>query len=1584
MSNPSDPKPTPPDQPDPNAAKPGETPPGDGREPTGRSSFEFKLPDDVGSYGDLPPLPQPEAIDTTMSHAALPPRPAATRPATGTFDFIDLPDVDPALLAAPGGPKPPPLTPTDPAVSLPPVPAPEPPLLTPTDNAIALPPEAVPAAGDSAVTLGDALPTAEPLSSFTLSAEALDLGTLPEVPTADPASGSSVPDIATLSLPPDPPSSFVLGQVMPPAPAAPAEPDSFVLPAPPALGQPSTPELELPPQPGAFGAPAVADFELPTSLPDPEAAVGNPEPVDPISPASGWLDSDVLSIPTAPGALVPTAEPFEPAPADAVESSDIFSGARGGPALPVEQSDVIVATAYGPAPPTGAARPRDVPARPSDVALTFDGPPGGSTLDEGASDLPVADEVADSGNLLAGPVEAESIHDMPDPASADPLFDSARLAGAPDLPSSTRVDAPDFGAPPTYSADASSILADLSEPPHPAGTDSSSVRVEAPGVDRTLTNPGAADAFDLTVSDEPIPADLFDAPSDDATATEATDWQQQSGSDLFAEGATAPDIDFADAGRVEPVDADLGSEQPSLTSAPSSIFSGNNPPPAGSGSAITGGSADVKIGAPEPSGDRTDDELIEFSEAELAAFADADADAAEFSPHPALDDTAERQKDLPPAVPPKKPSRQPSSGDFELPPTPAAADADDGGAIDWDAAGLSDDDNATRGIPKDASLSAILRGLDDPGTRDAAPLPPGGGAEDEPVVSIDWLASSAEGTAITEAQAKGSPAKPKDKKDDRGQKEAAKPAAKKPDVREPEVEAAPAPKAKKGKPSRPVVSDGAEVATEDAGERAKGKPAKPVRKGGGMLVGVLLGGLLAGGAAAGAYFAGLVPNGEKPATAAKPPTGDNPGQAGGQQPPAAADPQATFAAGGTAAALEQLKTRPPATTEEKAASGFVRVFAKVQELGKANAATAPADDADLKAARADLEAVLADADAAKTPEGERRAVAATVQLGVSYEVAGDAAAARKVFADGMAKFPKHAAVFEALVDRLDAAKDPGTSFVAPRLTPEDARRLLFAATILLADDAPKAEDDPEPGLYYWKAVNQAAAGKYAAAVKLISEAKAAHVKRAKALAGRGLNPLTDPLEQMFPRSCDELAAYWKLRDEMYKNPAVAAAIKKDGLPKTLDAFVKAQADLAKTQTDLTTAKADLAKAEKAATTLADDVKAAQKAKTEVEDKLKTAAEDLKAAQKDAKERGDVIAAVGEALKPAKVLPEKWTPADLVAGAKQAAGLAGGIDAQRLVKAETAAKEARKAQEEAEKKLVAETKAITAKYEGDIKKLTDDGAAELKKAADKYAADAKKLTDEHAADLKKLKDESATAVKAEQEKTEAEKKAAAAKEIAFQKQLANAVTPTQAMDLWLPVLTDLRRPSDAPAALAVAARALASSTPNSEDEAKAHTVKGMALLLQGDLPGARDEFQAARRGPAYAAAKGKAWARAADAGLDAIDDPLAPYRQPVVIPPVDLRAAAKALDAGILAYKARNHKAAAALLADAAKNDPADPVAWYYLGAARWALGDAKQAEKDFGQGAEREKASPLPGRVLSEALAPIQGAARDAIDKARP
>ena len=121
-----------------------------------------------------------------------------------------------------------------------------------------------------------------------------------------------------------------------------------------------------------------------------------------------------------------------------------------------------------------------------------------------------------------------------------------------------------------------------------------------------------------------------------------------------------------------------------------------------------------------------------------------------------------------------------------------------------------------------------------------------------------------------------------------------------------------------------------------------------------------------------------------------------------------------------------------------------------------------------------------------------------------------------------------------------------------------------------------------------------------------------------------------------------------------------------------------------------------------------------------------------------------------------------------------------------------------------------------------------------------------------------------------------------------------------------------------------------------------------------------------------------------AGLKALDDPLALYRKPVVGPAVDAALAAKSLDAGIRAFKSGEYKEAERSLIDAARNDPADPVAWYYLGATRWALGKDDQAKEDFAQGAERERNSTRPARVVSGAISPIQGEVRGAIDKARP
>src|SRR5262249_6653752 len=162
--------------------------------------------------------------------------------------------------------------------------------------------------------------------------------------------------------------------------------------------------------------------------------------------------------------------------------------------------------------------------------------------------------------------------------------------------------------------------------------------------------------------DDPVPAGLFDEPADGA-GTEALDWQSQSGSDLFADGRTAPEIDLdaerakaerEETERVEPVDADLTPEQPSLSTAPSSIFSGNRPAP-GSGSAE---SANVRIGAAEPPSDTVEADL-----------ADADVDFSDLDASDSASLKGYRPPAQPPAPAPKSPSKH-SSADFELPVTP--------------------------------------------------------------------------------------------------------------------------------------------------------------------------------------------------------------------------------------------------------------------------------------------------------------------------------------------------------------------------------------------------------------------------------------------------------------------------------------------------------------------------------------------------------------------------------------------------------------------------------------------------------------------------------------------------------------------------------------------------------------------------------------------------------------------------------------------------------------------------------------------------------------------------------------------------
>ncbi|MFO0803512.1 MAG: hypothetical protein U0791_10375 [Gemmataceae bacterium] len=299
-----------------------------------------------------------------------------------------------------------------------------------------------------------------------------------------------------------------------------------------------------------------------TGVPQAEAAgdsQANLEPVSPVQPASGWFDS-VADEEAAPAVSTDAIEAALAQPVSGVmdDASDIFAGPVP-PAMPKSDvSDVIAATAYRPAKPVEGEKPKPA-SRASDVALNFDRPPGGSTI--------------------------ESLSASADPSVAkdsDSLFDDSAA-----IPKSKLEDAPDFGAAPAGGIDASSILADFSEPGSEPG-DSSAIRLESPGADAPVRpNKFTRESTELDM-------DLADADAD------ATDWRSQSGSDLL--GATRPEFELTpEMGKVDPFGDELDVEQPSLSSAPSSIFSGAKPPQTGSGS--------VPVANPDSTAD-----AVEFSD----------------------------------------------------------------------------------------------------------------------------------------------------------------------------------------------------------------------------------------------------------------------------------------------------------------------------------------------------------------------------------------------------------------------------------------------------------------------------------------------------------------------------------------------------------------------------------------------------------------------------------------------------------------------------------------------------------------------------------------------------------------------------------------------------------------------------------------------------------------------------------------------------------------------------------------------------------------------------------------------------------
>jgi hypothetical protein len=265
------------------------------------------------------------------------------------------------------------------------------------------------------------------------------------------------------------------------------------------------------------------------------------------------------------------------------------------------------------------------------------------------------------------------------------------------------------------------------------------------------------------------------------------------------------------------------------------------------------------------------------------------------------------------------------------------------------------------------------------------------------------------------------------------------------------------------------------------------------------------------------------------------------------QPAPPVDPRTMLAAGEPAKALAALeKLGDSAPTSARADRGQARWLTRLREAS-ANPADITADDEQFKKAEQDLQAVVNESDKLKTDEDKQAGVRAALHLGLMKEVTGDFAAATRIYTDASTKFPGSAQVFKTALERLKLTKPANKQ--QSRMQNREALELAQAAIVMLTmiqEDAKKNSADQEPGFLYWEASNLAASGQFDEAMKQLSTAKKLHEQRRLAFAGKGTNPLSDPLEQIFTRNCDDLAELWKLKKELYSHPKYGTAIAKQG------------------------------------------------------------------------------------------------------------------------------------------------------------------------------------------------------------------------------------------------------------------------------------------------------------------------------------------------------------------------------------------------------------------------------------------------------
>jgi hypothetical protein len=611
--------------------------------------------------------------------------------------------------------------------------------------------------------------------------------------------------------------------------------------------------------------------------------------------------------------------------------------------------------------------------------------------------------------------------------------------------------------------------------------------------------------------------------------------------------------------------------------------------------------------------------------------------------------------------------------------------------------------------------------------------------------------------------------------------------------------------------------------------------------------------------------------------------------------------------------------------------------------------------------------------------------------------------AGQLYGNGAKNFPTHKQMFETAQHRIQW-KEMTWQFLGeqPPLNPGEAPQSwlqpapwgnLWMGVILLQMTNPPTEEFEEPGHAYYHALKLASENKYDEAATAMDKAIAAHRNRQIKQPKQGLNPVSDPREDIFVQSCYRIKLLWTLEKRLMSSPgksemtgkkrnpldALEVALKAGGMPtdegklkdviaKLTDAKIDA-ADPVKAITDLIATNKDYV------TKLTDTEKdklALVKEKETLDEKLKTAAEDVKKADAKLKDMEDKL----------KDTTAKLTEADakLKLGAAKDEALAAitkSLQEAKLVEADAKPEPAALAKvvgtavaNAGANEMIAKlskAEAELAKVKNDLKR-SEAIAKELEaKLAEAGSAALEAVT-------KALKDAKAIPADAKPDA------AALAKAVAS---LATAGGDPKEMTAKLTALqTDLTKAQNA---LKVAD----DKAKLAEDKAEAEVTKTKQAMTLAEkaTKDATEKVDAVRKLLADANARLEATQAAL---IKATGRPTPVVKidptpvAPPPAPPSDAEVAEERYNSGVSKFHSRSYAEAEADLKKAIALNRDDARYHYYLGLAKYNQGRSSEAADDFRSGAALERQSKPGTKSVSSSLERIQGSARQLLNSYRP